>query len=133
MDDTRSPISGKNVNESLNDYGCLHYKTPIICGISEPTYEPKELERLKRQDKQTFDIDGKKMTGYEAKQAMRRLETATREQKSIRDTARRNNEKDIVSECNRKIKAYQAKYNEISDITGIVQDPQRMSIPRAKK
>ena len=33
--------------ERLQDYGCQHYKTPIICGISEPRYSPEELKRLK--------------------------------------------------------------------------------------
>lgn len=116
--------------EALEDYGCLHYKTPIICGVSEPRYDPKELERLKEQDKRPFDIDGKQLTGYEAKQAMRRLETAVRDQKSIREAAKSSGDKVLSDRCTAKIKAYQKKYNQISEITGIAPQPKRMSITK---
>jgi hypothetical protein len=114
----------------LNDYGCLHYKTPIILGISEPRYSEKELARLKEQDKKTYEIDGKQVTGYEATQIQRRLETAVRNEKSIKNMAQAEGDKKLVSDCNAKIKAYQTKYNEISEITGIQGDKKRMSIPR---
>jgi NAD+--asparagine ADP-ribosyltransferase len=115
----------------LNDYGCLHYKTPIILGISEPRYSEKELARLKEQDKKTYDIDGKQVTGYEATQMMRRLETAIRNEKSIKNMAQAGDSKKLVKDCNAKIKAYQSKYNEISEITGIQGDKKRMSVPRS--
>ena len=38
--------------------------------------------------------------------------------------------KKLVSDCNAKIKAYQGKYDEISEITGIQGDKKRMSVPR---
>ena len=115
----------------LNDYGCLHYKTPIILGISEPRYSEKELARLKEQDEKTYEIDGKQVTGYEATQMQRRLETAVRNEKSIKNMAQAEGNKKLVSDCNAKIKAYQTKYNEISDITGIAGDKKRMSVPRS--
>lgn len=117
----------------LNDYGCLHYKTPIILGISEPRYSEKELARLKEQDKKTYEIDGKAVTGYEATQMQRRLETAIRNEKSIKNMAQAEGNKKLVSDCNAKIKAYQGKYAEISEITKIPEDKKRMSIPRKPK
>ena len=116
--------------ERLSDYGCLHFKTPIICGISEPTYSPQELARLDKQNKQIFEIDGKKMTGYEVTQAMRRFETSVREQKSIREGARRSGDDELVKDCTKRIKLYQAKYDEICTIANIPPQPQRMSITR---
>lgn len=124
--------SFNDVADLLEEYGCLHYKTPIICGVSEPRYDPKKLERLKARDKQTFDIDGKQLTGYEATQAMRRLETAVREQKSIREAALNEGDKVLADKCTAKIKAYQQKYGEITDITGIAKQPKRMSVTKAK-
>ena len=117
-------------NERLQDYGCLHYKTPIICGISEPRYDEKELARLKEQDKKTYNINGKEVTGYEATQMQRRLETAVRNEKTTRDLAKASGDNALVKECNAKIKAYQGKYNEISEITGISKEPKRMSVPK---
>jgi spore coat polysaccharide biosynthesis predicted glycosyltransferase SpsG len=114
----------------LNDYGCLHYKTPIILGVSEPRYSKKELAKLKEQDKKTYDIDGKTVTGYEATQMMRRLETAIRNEKSIKNMAQSGDSKKLVKDCNAKIKAYQAKYEEITNITGFAKETKRMSVPR---
>ena len=114
----------------LNDYGCLHYKTPIILGISEPRYSPEELQRLKEQDAKTYEIDGKTVTGYEATQMQRRLETAVRNEKTTRDLAKASGDNALVKRCNERIKAYQSKYNEISEITGIQGDKKRMSVPR---
>ena len=119
--------------EALEDYGCLHFKTPIICGVSEPRYSPEELKHLNEQNARTFEINGKEMTGYEASQAMRKLETEVRKQKTIRETARASGDKEQVRRCNARIKACKAKYAEISDITGISQEPKRMSIPRMPK
>lgn len=130
MEDTRDAKSGKNVTKSLLDYGCLHFKTPIICGVSEPTYSAEELKRLKERDNRTFQIGEKQVTGYEASQMMRRLETAVRGEKSIRDLARTNGDTLQVRKSNAKIKAYKVKYNEISNITGISPDTKRMSVPR---
>ena len=119
-------------NERLQDYGCLHYKTPIICGISEPRYSPEELKRLNEQNARTFEINGKTVTGYEATQMQRRLESAVREQKSIRDTAKASGDNLLVRRCNERIKVYQDKYNQISEITGIPKDTKRMSVPKSK-
>ena len=48
--------------ELLQDYGCLHYKVSIICGISEPRYDAAELKRLNEQNTRKYDIDGKEMS-----------------------------------------------------------------------
>ena len=119
--------------ERLQDYGCLHFKTPIICGVSEPRYSPEELKRLNEQNAKTYEIDGKTVTGYEATQMQRRLETAVRNEKTTRELAMASGDKALVKRCNERIKAYQGKYAEITDITGIPEDRKRMSVPRKPK
>lgn len=49
----------------LKDYGCRHIKFSIFLGISVPTYSEKELREKKQRDKQTFEYEGKKYTGYQ--------------------------------------------------------------------
>ena len=120
-------------NERLQDYGCLHYKTPIICGISEPRYSAEELKRLNEQNAKTYNINGKDVSGYEAQQMMRRVESAIREQKSIKQTAQASGDKALVKQCNDKIKAYKGKYEEITNITGFYPETKRMSVPRKPK
>ena len=119
--------------ERLQDYGCLHYKTPIICGISEPRYSPEELKRLNEQNAKTYNINGKDVSGYEAQQMMRRVESAIREQKSIKQTAQASGDKALVKQCNYKINAYKGKYEEITNITGFYPETKRMSVPRKPK
>ena len=80
-----------------------------------------------------FEIDGKEYTGYEATQAMRKLETAVREQKSIKAMAQAEGDKGLVKDCNANIKSYREKYSQISNITGIKPDIKRMSVSRKPK
>ena len=117
--------------ERLQDYGCLHYKTPIICGISEPRYSAEELKRLNEQNAKKYTIDGKEYSGYEVTQMQRRLETAVRNEKTTRELAKASGDNALVKRCNERIKAYQGKYDEISEITGIQGDKKRMSVPRS--
>ena len=116
--------------ERLQDYGCLHYKTPIICGISEPRYSAEELKRLNEQNAKRYTIDGKEYSGYDITQSQRKIESAVREQKTIRNLARASGDKMLVKKCNDKIKAYRKKYDEIAEITGISPDFKRMSVPK---
>ena len=117
----------------LQDYGCLPFKTPIICGVSEPRHSPDELRRRNEQNAKTFEIDGKMVTGYEATQMQRRLETAVRKEKTTRELARASGDKALVKQCNARIKAFQEKYSKITEITKIPEDKKRMSIPRKPK
>ena len=116
--------------ERLQDYGCLHYRTPIICGISEPRYSTEELKKLNEQNAKRYTIDGKEYSGYEITQIQRRLESSVRNEKTTRDLAKSSGDNVLVKRCNERIKAYQGKYDEISEITGIQGDKKRMSIPR---
>ena len=120
-------------NERLQDYGCLHFKTPIICGVSEPRYSSAELKRLNERNARQYTIDGKEYSGYEVTQMQRRLESSVRNEKTTRDLAKASGDNVLVKECNAKIKAYQEKYAEITNITGIPEDRKRMSVPRKPK
>ena len=111
----------------------MHYKVSIICGISEPRYSASELKRLNAQNERIYDIGGKKLTGYECTQAMRKLERGVRSQKTIRETARASGDTALVKKCTERIKAYKTKYSEISNITGIPEEPKRMSNVRMPK
>lgn len=116
----------------LQDYGCLHFKTPIICGVSEPTYSKAELAKLNERNSEKYEINGKEYTRYEAVQMMRRLESGVRNEKTTRDVARSAGYDDIAKKSTARIKAYKAKYEEISNITGIPMDERRMSVTMAK-
>lgn len=132
--DGKKTVNGKTFEDAapalsaLNDYGCLHFKTPIICGVSVPRYTDKELAELNRKNAKEFTVDGKTQNGYGWTQDMRRLETEARKQKVIRETAKASGDNELVKQCNNKLKAINKKYAQISKETGIKAQPQRMSI-----
>ena len=131
---TINGIHFKSADEALDrlqDYGCLHYKTPIICGISEPRYSAEELARLKAENEKEYEINGISKDGYGWSQVLRNLESDTRNAKDqINALKAFGNSETQIADLNKKIKAYRQKYNEICDATGIKPDYRRMSIPK---
>ena len=59
-----------------------------------------------------------------------RLMIIPRNKKRIKVAAKASGDKVLVKKCNERIKAYQAKYEQISEVTGIRTDPSRFTIPR---
>lgn len=124
---------GLSASEALEQYGCNHYKTSIICGVSEPRYSPEELKRLNEQNAKKFVVDGKEMSGYEVTQRMRAVESAVRSQKATKQLAQASGDKELVKKCNAKIKAFKAKYDSICAQAGMYPETKRMSVPRMPK
>ena len=120
--------SANEALERLQDYGCLHFKTPIICGVSEPLYNEEELEKKNEENSKKYKINGKEYSGYESKQMMRRLENAIRAERRTQVLANEAGDNKLVNDCKRKIKAYRTKYKQISAITGIPTDIERTYI-----
>ena len=130
--DPTSP-DGKSASRALGEYGCLHYKTPILCGISEPRFSKEQLAQIEADNKKQYrvgDLEGNK---YYFSQKMRSLESAIREQKDIKAVAQASGDKALVKKCNERIKAYKDKYTEITDATGLYPETKRMSVPRKPK
>ena len=131
MEDTRDAESGKNVTESLQDYGCRHYKTAIICGVSEPRYSEEELKRFEENDKRIYKIGNIEKDGYGWSQSMRACETEIRRCKDeINALKAFGNSEQQIKELRQRIKTVRAKYNEIAEVTGISAEPKRMSVPK---
>ena len=122
-------FEASGASSALQDYGCLHYRTPILLGISEPRFSKKQLAEIEEQNNKEYTIGERTGNRYFWSQRMRNLESATREQKTIRDLARSSGDKVLVKQCNEKIKVYRQKYNDICDATGIKPDLKRMSVP----
>lgn len=131
MEDTRDAESRKNVTESLQDYGCRHYKTAIICGVSEPRYSAEELKRFEEQDKRLYKIGNIEKDGYGWSQSLRACETEIRRCKDeINALKALGNSEAEIKALRQRIKTVRAKYNEIAEVTGISPEPKRMSVPK---
>ena len=126
-------FEASGASSALQDYGCLHFRTPIICGISEPRFSKKELAKIEADNQKEYTVGNLQGNKYFFSQKMRNLESATRDQKTIRDLARASGDKVLVKQCNEKIKAYRQKYDEIAETTGLSPELKRMSVPRKPK
>lgn len=98
----------------LSEYGCLHFKFPIVCGISEPIYSPEQLQQWKEEDKRTFAYEGKTYTGYEATQVQRKLETAIRHAKDRQIIASSSGDDTLRRQEQLKINALTEEYRKFS-------------------
>lgn len=113
------------------DYNCQHYETDIILGVSEPRYSLEELARLKAETEKQYEINGITKDSYGWSQALRNLESDTRNAKDqINALKAFGNSEPQIADLNKKIKAYRQKYNEICNITGIKPDYRRMTIQK---
>ena len=130
--DPTSP-DGKSASQALGEYGCLHYKTPILCGISEQRFSKEQLAQIEADNKKQYKVGDLEGNKYYFSQKMRSLETAIREQKDIKAVAQASGDKALVKKCNERIKAYKDKYTEITDATGLYPETKRMSVPRKPK
>lgn len=128
--DPTSP-DGKSASQALGEYGCLHYKTPILCGISEPRFSKEELAKIEADNQKEYTVGNLQGNKYFFSQKMRSLESAMRDQKTIRDLARASGDKVLVKQCNEKIKAYRQKYDEICNTTGLSPELKRLSVPKS--
>lgn len=129
------PTSEDNLSASqaLSQYGCLHYKTPILCGISEPRFSNEQLAQIEADNKKQYTVGNLEGNKYFFSQKMRNLETAIREQKRIEATAKAGGFTNEAKEARAKIKAYRQKYDEIAETTGLYPETKRMSVPRKPK
>lgn len=130
--DPTSP-DGKSASQALGEYGCLHYKTPILCGISEPRFSKEQLAQIEADNQKQYKVGDLEGNKYFFSQKMRNLETAIREQKRIEATAKASGFTNEAKEARAKIKAYRQKYDEIAETTGLYPETKRMSVPRKPK
>jgi hypothetical protein len=107
--------------------------------VSEPRYDPDELERLNKQNAEPIEIDGVTKSGYEWKQTMRRLERAGRQAKLQREVLKASGDnigaeqaEKVLKGIRQREKRIMDKYQKIADRTGIKAQPEKMSFVKGK-
>ena len=112
---------------ALNDYGCLHFKTDVILGVSQPRYDKEYLDKLHKENTELIEYGGEKRTGYEWKQRQRALERAIRSEKGKLTIAEASGDKILAKKSKERIAAFKAKYDDVSDKVGLQKTPERMA------
>lgn len=62
----------------LVEPNCLHFKIPIICGVTKPLHTTEQLAQWRKADQAKVKYAGRTYTKYEATQVQRRLEDEIR-------------------------------------------------------
>lgn len=119
-----------SVEGLLSDYGCLHFKFPIILGVSVSAYSDQELKAMKEQSKQKVMFEGKEYTMYECKQMQRQLETAARHAKDRQIIAKASGDDVLRRLEQERINAITHKYKQLSDTSGLPTKMERMSVSK---
>ena len=114
--------------ERLGDYGCRHSKMDVILGVSEPRYNAAEIAEKNRKTSEVIEYDGKKKTRYEWIQKQREIEREIRKQKTTANMAKAAGDKQLVKDCNTRIKALKAKYNDLTEKVGLQKTEERMRV-----
>ena len=119
---------GTEALERLNDYNCHHRKMGVILGVSEPRYNAAEIAEKNRKTSEVIEYDGKRKTRYEWIGRQRALEREIRKQKTTANMAKAAGDKQLVKDCNTRIKALKAKYNDLTESVGLQKTEERMRV-----
>ena len=49
-------FEASGASSALQDYGCLHYRTPILLGISEPRFSKEQLSQIEADNKKQYTV-----------------------------------------------------------------------------
>lgn len=125
--------NGAEAIDRLHDYGCLHFKTDVILGVSVPRYSKAELERIHRETTELIEYGGREKTLYEWKQTQRALERGVRNEQQKADVFDAVGMKRRAQDCRDRVKAYRDKYEDMcKNVKGIEPRLERMRTYKAK-
>lgn len=124
---------GKSAAELMEDYGCLHIRDSVILGVSVPRYSKDELDKIYEESTELIEFDGKEKTLYEWSQAQRRIENEVRREQNVRAIAKASGQKELVKQCNDRIKTYRTVYDNLCSAVGLPNRTDRMAVFEGKR
>lgn len=134
------PIQGRQYSdeayEKLNNslvrrigtLNCGHAAFPIILGVDTPQYTPEELAKLRQDNENGIDYNGKHYTMYEATQHQRRLEASIRKQKRRILIAEATGDKESLQQSQIKYQVLNQEYKRFSKAAGLRLQHERMEM-----
>ena len=118
---------GTRALEALEDYNCLHFKTGVLLGVSQPTYSKEELERIHKQTTEKIEYNGKEKTLYEWKQTQRRIEREYRKAQRQADMFKQSGNNIKAKDFRDKAKAIKSIYDDLTEkVPGLYDHSERM-------
>ena len=118
----------KQDRRAISQYNCYHYTFPIILGLDKPTYTEEQLKKIREDNEDGFDYDGKHYTLYEGSQLQRKIETEIRKNKDIQIMALESGKMELAEESQKKINQLTDKYYELSKVSKLPTRLQRIKV-----
>ena len=118
---------GADALARLKDYGCLHFKTGVMLGVSETRYSKEELERIHNETTEKIEYNGREKTLYEWKQTQRRLEREHRKAQTQSDMFKESGNNIAAKDYKYKADAIRNVYDDLTNsIPGLYDHSERM-------
>lgn len=118
---------------SISEYNCYHYIFSIVLGVSKPQYSKEQLQEIIDNKNKTFEFDGKTYNMYEGTQLQRRIESAIRQEKDTQILAKASGDEEQVLKSQLRITQLNTKYKQLSQVSGLPTQKQRMSVSSYRK
>lgn len=114
----------------IGTLNCGHAAFPITLGVSAPQYTEAELARLREENANGIQYQGKRYTLYEATQKQREIERAIRRQKRQVMAAEETGDQERLAASKTRLTLLRQQYREFSQAAGLRVQEERLWVPK---
>lgn len=120
-------VCGYGKVDGLKGANCGHSFDPVIPGVSEPSYTPEELQKMRAEESKKHEYNGKEYTKYEASQRQRRLERTIAARRHAVDLLEEGGaDEKTIQDAKISFQAVSQEYTRFSKAMGLPQQRERV-------
>lgn len=120
-------VCGYGRVDGLKGANCGHSFDPVIPGVSEPSYTPEELKKMRAEELKKHEYNGKEYTKYEASQRQRRLERTIAARRHAVDLLEEGGaDEKTIQNARASFQAVSQEYTRFSKAMGLPQQRERV-------
>lgn len=125
-------VCGYGRVDGLKGANCGHSFDPVIPGVSEPSYTPEELKKMRAEELKKHEYNGKEYTKYEASQRQRRLERTIAARRHAVDLLEEGGaDEKTIQDAKSSFQAVSQEYTRFSKAMGLPQQRERVGLALA--
>lgn len=125
-------VCGYGKVDGLKGANCGHDFDPVIPGVSEPSYTPEELQKMRAEESKKHEYNGKEYTKYEASQRQRRLERTIAARRHAVDLLEEGGaDEQTIQTARASFQAVSQEYTRFSKAMGLPQQRERVGLALA--
>jgi hypothetical protein len=125
-------VCGYGRVDGLKGANCGHSFDPVIPGVSEPSYTPEELRKMRAEELKKHEYNGKEYTKYEASQRQRRLERTIAARRHAVDLLEEGGaDEKTIQNARASFQAVSQEYTRFSKAMGLPQQRERVGLALA--